>query len=102
MLNDSEIEIVAARFKILGESSRMKILRALFAGERCVSEIIEETGLMQANVSKQLRILTEDNILECRADGLRRIYKVIDPTVKEICKILCEANIHNVLNNKEL
>lgn len=89
MLNDNEIEIVAARFKILGEPSRMKILRSLFEGEKCVGEIIESTGLMQANVSKQLKILTSDGILECRADGLKRIYRVIDPTVREICNILC-------------
>ena len=89
MLNDNEIEVLASRFKILGEASRMKILRSLFTGEKCVGEIIDETGLMQANVSKQLKLLTSDGILEYRAEGLRRIYKVIDPTVKEICNILC-------------
>ena len=89
MLNDNEIEIVANRFRILGEVSRMKILRSLFEGEKCVGEIIEETGLMQANVSKQLKLLTSDGILGCRAEGLKRIYRLIDPTVNEICNILC-------------
>lgn len=89
MLNDEELERLAIRFKILSEPSRLRILRTLFSGEKCVNQVVEETGLLQANVSKQLKHLADENILKCRAEGLKRYYKVIDPTVMNICKILC-------------
>ena len=88
-LTNEDIVHLAARFKILSESSRLLILRSLFDGEKCVSEIIECTGLMQANVSKQLRILENNGILSCRPSGLQRFYCVSDPTIIEICHILC-------------
>ena len=87
--NDQEIKDLSRRFKILSEPSRLKILRALFAGEKCVTEIIEATGLLQANVSKQLKILTEHGILSCRPAGLQRYYSVSDPTILQICNTLC-------------
>ncbi len=89
MLNDQELDILAIRFKTLSEPSRLRILRSLFSGEKCVNQVVDETGLLQANVSKQLKRLADMNILECRAEGLKRYYKVIDPTVLDICKILC-------------
>lgn len=89
-LTDSEIDLVAQRFKILSESSRLKILRALFAGEKSVTEIIEHTGLLQANVSKQLSILQKNGIVSCRPDGLMRYYKVTDFTVQRICHAICQ------------
>ncbi len=87
--SDSEIIHLAERFKVLSEPSRLKILRSLFDGEKCVTEIIESTGLMQANVSKQLRILQNNGIVESRADGLQRFYCVKDFTVLKICNIFC-------------
>lgn len=88
-LTDSEIEYVATRFKILSESSRLKILRSLFDGEKSVSEIIEQTGLLQANVSKQLRILMNNGIVSCRPEGLMRYYKIADFTIQQICHAVC-------------
>lgn len=89
LLTDPEIEFVAHRFKILSETSRLKILRSLFDGEKSVSEIIEKTGLLQANVSKQLRILQNNGIVTCRPDGLMRYYKLSDFTVQKICHAVC-------------
>lgn len=86
---DSDIEHLARRFKILSEPSRLKILRTLFSGERCVTDIISETGLLQANVSKQLRILQQNNIVVSRAQGLQRFYKVTDFNVLQICNVIC-------------
>lgn len=94
ILTDSELEQVAQRFKILSEVSRLKILRSLFDGEKSVSEIIEKTGLLQANVSKQLRILQNHGILSCRPDGLMRYYKLTDFTVQKICHAVC-GSINN-------
>ena len=89
--SENEIGDLANKFKILSEPSRLKILRLLFEGEKCVTDIIEATGLMQANVSKQLKVLQMNNILGCRPQGLKRYYRVTDGTVKQICNLLCST-----------
>lgn len=90
VFTDDEIEQLASRFKILSESSRLKILRSLFDGERCVTDIIENTGLLQANVSKQLKMLLDNGIVKCRKKGLQRLYCVNDQTVVMICNVICQ------------
>lgn len=100
VFGEKDIERLAKRFKILSEPSRLKILRSLFNGEKCVSEIIDTTGMLQANVSKQLKILQKDGILSCRASGLQRYYTVLDPTILHICSILC-GHENNTPNNAD-
>lgn len=95
VFTNEELEIIASKFKILSEPSRLKILRTLFAGEKCVTEIISATGLLQANVSKQLKILQSSGIVECRPAGLLRFYSVIDYTVLQICNAVCGQNKMN-------
>lgn len=88
--DDEEILELANKFKILSEYSRLKILRCLFGGELCVKEIMKATDLLQANVSKQLKILYTNKIVECRPDGLQRYYRIIDLTIIQICKGVCK------------
>jgi DNA-binding transcriptional ArsR family regulator len=88
--SDEQLKMLAKRFKILSEVSRLKILRTLFLGEKCVTDIINATGLLQANVSKQLRILEGDGVVTCRPQGLLRFYSVTDSSVLIICTQLCE------------
>lgn len=88
-LSDKEIGLLAGRFKILAEPSRLKILRSLFDGERSVNDIVEATGLLQANVSKQLKLLANENILICEQKGLKRYYSIADTTVVQICRLIC-------------
>ncbi len=87
---DEELILMAERFKMLSEGSRLKIVRALFEGEKCVNDIVQATGLLQANVSKQLKLLDNHGIVECRAKGLMRFYKLVDTTVERICEAVCE------------
>jgi len=86
---DEEIVLMAERFKMLSEGSRLKIIRTLFEGEKCVNDIVQATGLLQANVSKQLKLLDNHGIVECRAKGLMRYYKLVDFTVQKICAAVC-------------
>lgn len=90
--SDTELETLSLKFKILSEPSRLKILRSLFEGEKCVTEIINATGLLQANVSKQLKTLHVNEIVSCRQEGLQRFYSVVDPTILEICNVVCGSN----------
>ncbi|MFH1050665.1 MAG: metalloregulator ArsR/SmtB family transcription factor [bacterium] len=88
---NKDLEQLALRFKILSEPSRLKILRSMFNGEKCVYEITTSTKLMQANVSKQLKILVQNGIVKCRPSGLQRYYHIIDKKVIWICRQLCQS-----------
>jgi ArsR family transcriptional regulator, zinc-responsive transcriptional repressor len=97
---NKELEQLAMRFKILSEPSRLKILRSMFAGEKCVYEITNSTKLMQANVSKQLKILVDNGIVKCRPSGLQRYYHIIDRKIIWICKQLCDSH-HKMQDHEE-
>lgn len=88
-LSDDNLMNLASKFKVLSEPSRLKIVRTLIPGEKCVTDIINDTELMQANVSKQLKILQQAGILTCKPIGLKRYYSLTDSTVLQICHILC-------------
>ena len=89
---NKELEQLALRFKILSETSRLRILRTLLTGEKCVNEITSSTKMMQANVSKQLKILVDNGIIKCRPSGLQRYYHIVDKKVIWICRQLCHAH----------
>lgn len=95
--SNKEIETLSQVFKILGKISRLKILRCLMDGEKCVTEIINATGLMQANVSKQIKLMEHAGIVACRPQGLQRFYRIIEPSIIEICQIICR-NLGNKSN----
>lgn len=78
MPSDSQIEEMGARFKVISEPSRLKILLALSAGELCVEHITEVIGGNQSAVSHQLRILKDNRIVKCRREGKKVLYSVSD------------------------
>lgn len=83
------LERLAERFKALGEPARLMLLNALRDGERTVSELMEATGLGQANVSKHLQLLHGLGFVERRKEGLYVYYRLADQTVFELCDIVC-------------
>lgn len=83
------LELIAERFRVLAEPTRLVILNVLLEGERSVSDLVEETGLNQANVSKHLGILRSSDFVERRKEGLYAFYRVSDPSVRELCDIMC-------------
>lgn len=88
-LSPEVIALVAERFRVLSEPARLSILDVLMDGERTVSELSEETGLNQANLSKHLGLLRMSGFVRRRKEGLYAYYSVDDPTVKELCSIMC-------------
>jgi DNA-binding transcriptional ArsR family regulator len=83
------LERLAARFRALGEPNRLAILAALLQGERSVSDLIEVTGLGQANVSKHLLLLHQQGFVERRKEGLNVYYRLADDEVFHICDVMC-------------
>ena len=83
------LDIIAARFKALGEPVRLQILNVLRDGEMTVTELVEETGLGQANVSKHLQLLHGMGFVTRRKDGLYVYYGLADKDVFRLCDIMC-------------
>ncbi len=78
MPTDAQIEEMGARFKVIAEPSRLKILLALSVGELCVDHITEAVGGNQSAVSHQLKTLKDNKILKCRRSGKKVLYSVAD------------------------
>jgi DNA-binding transcriptional ArsR family regulator len=86
---DEALELVADRFKVLGDPVRLRILQALRGGERSVGELVEATGIVQTNVSRHLQILLRAGLVGRRKEGLFVYYRVADPTVLQLCDVVC-------------
>jgi DNA-binding transcriptional ArsR family regulator len=73
-------------------------------GERNVSQVVEETGRNQANVSKHLKMLAEAGLVARRKEGLQVFYTIDDPLVGRLCKLVCEtivAEAHEQMDRKK-
>jgi DNA-binding transcriptional ArsR family regulator len=91
LVPDALIPRVAQRFKVLGDPTRLMILRVLTThGELNVGQIVEALGSSQANVSKHLRLLLEAGLVSRQTAGTSAYYRVIDPSVERICALVCE------------
>lgn len=88
-LSTQQLGLIAERFKALSEPSRLQILNTLREGERTVSEILEVTGLGQANVSKHLQLLHASGFVERRKDGVSTYYRLADGDVLRLCELMC-------------
>lgn len=81
---------VADYFKLLSEVSRLQVLCCLKSGPKNVTEIIEITGLGQANVSKHLKMLANAGIVAREQQGVCVFYQISDPLLFELCELVCD------------
>lgn len=89
VLTDEALQRVAARFRALGDPTRLRILNTLMLGERSVQDLVDATGLEQPNVSRHLAVLRREGLVGRRADGNRALYDLHDPTAVELCRVAC-------------
>lgn len=75
---------LADLFKVLGDSTRIKILCALFQAEMCVCDIAALLGMTQSAISHQLRVLKQARLVKYRKDGKIVYYSLDDDHVKSI------------------
>lgn len=78
------IERAARVIRVLGHPLRLRLLEAMEAGERNVTELVAVTGVSQATVSQQLAILRAEGVVGARRDGPRVFYRVTEPKVSSI------------------
>jgi len=82
-------ELIAARLRLIGDPTRIRILDLLREGELSVTEITEALGTSQQNASKHLGMLLQAGILARRKEGNSSIYSVADRDVYELCERVC-------------
>jgi ArsR family transcriptional regulator len=88
-LTGDALELVARRFAVLAEPMRLRLVQALFAGERHVNALVDEVGGTQANVSRHLQTLTHAHVLARRKEGLQVFYSIADPSIDKLCELVC-------------
>lgn len=75
---------LAAIFKVLGEPTRLRIVKVLMQGERCVCDLAEAIGMEQSATSHQLRILRQAQVVSFRKEGKIARYYLMDEHVLRI------------------
>lgn len=90
-LTTEALALIADRFKVLAEPARLQILSCLRKRELTVSDIVDETGLGQANVSKHLQLLHSQGFVARRKDGLFAHYALADHHVFQLCELMCDS-----------
>jgi len=88
-LSPQMLELLAQRFRAMGEPMRLQILMALQTGERSVTELVELQHTSQANISKHLHVLTACGFLKRRKQGLKVFYGIADPGIFNMCETVC-------------
>ena len=82
--NDETLYDLAELFKVFGDSTRIKILYALFESEMCVCDIAELLNLTQSAISHQLRVLKSAKLVKARRSGKTVFYSLADEHVRLI------------------
>lgn len=80
-------EALARLFRVFGDPTRVRIVEALLQRDRTVSELVQLTGAPQSRVSNHLACLKWCRVAESERRGRQVIYRVTDPTVRELLEI---------------
>jgi len=88
-MSPDALGLVARRFAVLAEPMRLRLLHALFAGEKSVNALVALTGGTQANVSRHLQTLAQAHLLARRKQGLQVFYAIADPSIFQLCELVC-------------
>ena len=88
-LPDDLSELIARRFRVLGEPMRIRLLDRLRDGEATVSELSEALAASQQNISKHLAVLSDSGVLGRRKDGNHVYYRIVDERIFTLCEQVC-------------
>jgi DNA-binding transcriptional ArsR family regulator len=90
---DQGLHVIAARFRLLGDVNRLKIIDLLDDGvkERSLADLKSRLRLSQAALLKHLRALTSAGILAKRKEGANVWYSLMDPNVSQLCDLVSDS-----------
>jgi ArsR family transcriptional regulator len=101
-LSPAALALIASRFKILADPTRLSLLHALHEGELTVGTLVERTGGNQANVSKHLSLLTSAGMVARRRENNFVHYSGADPVVFELCEMVCSRMANHFQDRAEM
>ncbi len=96
MADEDVFNKLAEFFKILGDTTRTKILFALDQNEMCVCDIANVLGMSKSSISHQLGTLRRSGIVKCRKEGKEVYYMLDDDHVKQLFEVGLEHIEHKV------
>jgi ArsR family transcriptional regulator len=89
---DELLVLMAEKFRMLSDPTRLAILRCLMDGNEInVTQLVAKTGRELANVSKHLKLMAETGLLARRKDGSFVLYRLDDPVLEKICELVCDS-----------
>ena len=83
------VELIAERFRVLGEPMRIRLLDALREAPATVQELQQATGASQQSVSKHLGLLLRSGLVSRSKEGNFSLYAIADEGVFELCEQVC-------------
>lgn len=84
MPQEEKLYDLAELFKVFGDTTRVKIISALFEAEMCVCDIAELLSMTQSAISHQLRVLRQARLVKHRKEGKVVFYSLDDEHIKTI------------------
>ena len=90
-LPDDLVDLIAQRFRVLSEPTRIKLLDRLRAGEASVLQLTDQIGTSEQNVSKHLGVLHRAGIVSRRKEGNFSFYAIADEAIFALCEQVCGA-----------
>jgi DNA-binding transcriptional ArsR family regulator len=88
-LPEQLVELIARRFRVLGEPTRIRLLDLLRERDATVTELHEALGASQQNVSKHLGVLLQAGIVRRTKEGTSARYAIADDGVFALCEHVC-------------
>lgn len=100
-LSPIALSYLADFFKVLSEVSRLQIICSLKAGAKNVTQIMEETSLGQANVSKHLKLLAQAGVVSRTQVGVSVYYEITNPFIFEVCRLVCHSLVSQITEQSQ-
>ena len=82
-------DAVASYFSVLSEPTRLRIMHVICEEEKTVSQIVEELGATQTNISRHLNLMHKSGVLARRKEGNQVHYRAADAAMVDICRKVC-------------
>ncbi|MEK7377027.1 MAG: metalloregulator ArsR/SmtB family transcription factor [Candidatus Margulisiibacteriota bacterium] len=81
-------ELHAEICKTLGNPKRIELINLLRGGELSVAELLQDTGLLKANLSQHLAVMRSKGIVKARKEGLSAYYRIANPKIVKACDLM--------------
>lgn len=89
-LDRASLEKIAKVFSAFADPTRLAILQELIGQEQSVGALVEQIGVSQGNMSKQLQLLFDAGLLQRNKQGNQVFYSIRDDMVMPMCELVCD------------